>query len=248
MFTRREILAAPLAGIVPDADVAKLVRELKEELDALKEELHRLAQDNPPVGGVMAFAGAWPPPVPPKEGGVKRTSMEAEDFLGWMHCDGRTLQKKDYPVLAEVIRDVYKPNPTEPPLKEGAFRLPNYLGYFLRGVASGSATDPDRESRVGGDKAGSTQDWATRAPHKMLEVSSNGAFEIKDHFVVTVHADKDDGKIARWPRFVNSVGTVPLADVKAEPLKIANHSHTVSGGDAETRPVNVAVYWIIKIR
>jgi len=95
-----------------------------------------------PVGAVIAFAGpvsASTDPSPPGGSSV-------ED-LGWMVCDGRELQTAIYPQLFVVLRYLYGGS-------GNSFRLPDYRGYFLRGLDGGAGRDGDAGQRT--DPAGGT--------------------------------------------------------------------------------------------
>jgi microcystin-dependent protein len=72
-----------------------------------------------PAGAVMAFAMPTAP-------------------AGWLICDGSTVAKDDYPTLFAAIGYTYGGSGTN-------FRLPNYQGYFLRGLGG---VDPDAPIRT----------------------------------------------------------------------------------------------------
>jgi microcystin-dependent protein len=81
-----------------------------------------------PVGAVIAFAGA------------AANSASIED-LGWMVCDGRELQVASYPQLFVVLGNLYGG-------AERTFKLPDYRGYFLRGLDDGAGRDGDAGKRT----------------------------------------------------------------------------------------------------
>jgi hypothetical protein len=74
--------------------------------------------------------------------------------VGTLACEGGFVSKTTYSALFSGY-----------PLSLGTFygdggatfALPDYRGRFMRGRANGSANDPDRLSRIGGDNVGSTQ-------------------------------------------------------------------------------------------
>ncbi len=83
---------------------------------------------DPPVGAVVAFAGA-----------VADTSSPAEfpvEAFGWLVCDGRMLAVASYPELFAVLGHLYGG-------VDGQFQLPDYRGRFLRGHAGGSGACTD---------------------------------------------------------------------------------------------------------
>lgn len=101
------------------------------------------------------------------------------------------------------------------------FRLPDYRGYFLRGRNRGTSNDPDMPNR----SIGTTEQYATAVPNNP---------------------------------FVTHVPRLPVDS--NEELNAAGHEHKVSnwtddrltqtntgGGDAETRPTNIALDFIIRV-
>lgn len=123
---------------------------------------------DPPVGSVIAFAGnlgasvpatASPPDAAPPAGQNVTQVVEA---WGWMLCDGRTLAINQYPELFAVLGNQYGGD-----FNTNSFNIPDYRGYFLRGVDDGSGNDPDiavRTVPAGGTgtaaQAGSIQNYA----------------------------------------------------------------------------------------
>lgn len=121
-----------------------------------------------PSGTVIAFAGATPP-------------------TGWLLCNGSTISRAAYPALFTAISVAHGSG-------DGSttFHLPDYQGRFLRGVANGSANDPDRASRthpvtsaVVGDVVGSVQGDAIRnilgkvsSGRGLVQPSPMGAFAV----------------------------------------------------------------------
>lgn len=120
--------------------------------------------------------------------------------------------------------------------------LPDLRGVFLRGInegRSGGFTDPDGER-----EAGETQSFSTAMPGNAFTMDSAGAH---------VHSssgwgDSNEGEDAdngysghHYLRANNSYQTVTTASS-------GKHLHSISGGDDETRPGNVAVYWYIKVK
>lgn len=151
-----------------------------------------------PVGAVEAFGGI----VAPK---------------GWLFCNGASLLRANYPELFGVLSTSFgAPNANE-------FFLPDFRGKFLRMVAGGQATDPDRGSRsaprVGAAIPGSAGD----------QVGSVQAdqFRIHQHYIGTSGAD------------ANNPSRGPFAYPGTE-------SATTAEGGSETRPINAYVNYIIK--
>lgn len=65
---------------------------------------------------------------------------EPDPALGWIYCEGQTLDQVNYADLFLSIGTTYNTG-GEPP---GTFRLPDGRGYFLRGWDDGRGIDPAR--------------------------------------------------------------------------------------------------------
>jgi microcystin-dependent protein len=103
---------------------------------------------------------------PPMPAGTVVSFMGDEDKVpaGWLLCDGREVNRSDYPALYAVIGTAwgYGNNST-------TFNLPDLRGVFERGVSGTSGKDADVENRVplkeggkGGNNVGSYQGDAIR--------------------------------------------------------------------------------------
>lgn len=169
-----------------------------------------------PAGTVIAFAGATPP-------------------TGWLLCNGSTISRSAYPALFTAISVAHGSG-------DGSttFHLPDYQGRFLRGVANGSANDPDRAGRVvanaggnSGDAVGSVQDHQTNA-HTHFSVANQA--QINNTTVNTSFAIADNG-LQGGGNYAYNLGSGST---------VANASPTNSSGGNETRPKNSNVNYIIK--
>jgi len=196
-----------------------------------------------PPGTVVAFAG----PVVP---------------TGWLLCNGDAKSRSTYAALFAAIGTVHGAG-------DGAstFNLPDYRGRFLRGVDGASGRDPDSTSRSAagdggnsGDKIGSLQFSATGLPQTSFSLSSAG---VHNHSGLTGTESRVGGTgnssvsydvAAKGTYFAYSpgagyyfarTGDNGLGHVHSVPSD-GGHMHTVTGGDLETRPVNVYVQYIIK--
>ena len=205
--------------------------------------------DNPfaimPLAAVIAYAAD--------------ITREREAFIrlgGWLPCDGRPLNSTDpeYADLFSVIGTTHGAGFDESGTKKGDFNLPDYRGRFLRGVAgaTGPTRDPDigfrkpmAQGGQGGASVGSVQPDATRLPrngfttgearpptHQHQDPTFNGVpgpFELAG------------GATGRW--------NYDYGDQSAPTTPDGAHTHAIAGGgDAETRPVNAYVNWIIKFK
>lgn len=186
-----------------------------------------------PVGTVVPFAGS-------------ATSVPA----GWLLCNGAELGRVDYASLFNVIGVSHGGGDGV-----GTFHLPDYRGRFLRGVDGASGRDPDAATRTGpqpaniangignaGDAVGSVQGTATALPNSPWTTSDpgdhnhgNGDFiYLLQHSTIRTSETTD-----------NTVGEPDILTMGAIQPNGA-HTHTVAGGDNETRPKNAYVNWIIK--
>lgn len=176
----------------------------------------RLEPVVPPVGSVIPFAG---------------TPNQALQ-QNWVHCAGSAQS------VTGEFKDLYgaigTANGTP---QEGEFNLPDYRGYFLRGVSmDAEGRDPEASEREAaapggnaGNKNGSKQGDAT-------------AYPVSDDFVTVIPHLPDssgDPAISGFAKdvFTWNSGTVQGVDVINE-----------GGGDAETRPINTTVGYYIRFR
>ena len=110
-------------------------KSLSNDVTRLDNHVDNLAKFDPPVGTIMAYAGAWPT-EPEKR-------QELEDKTGWMLCNGRVLQNDAYPLLRAAIGSIYTKGASET-----AFQLPDLRGVFLRGLDDSRKLDPGRSLGV----------------------------------------------------------------------------------------------------
>ncbi|SDK60367.1 Phage Tail Collar Domain [Catalinimonas alkaloidigena] len=184
-----------------------------------------------PPGTLVAFAG-----------------HESAIPEGWLLCNGRYLSVDDerFQNLFTAIGYTWGGN------REKGFRLPDLDGYFLRGVTVDTTRDYGLAERfkVGedGEKidasgVGSYQLDATALPRS--RVFLGGTSTAGSHS----HAEQE----SRFPN-PDEYGTLASGGVpskrRVNTSESGNHVHSVfinRGGDRETRPANVAVYYIIKM-
>jgi hypothetical protein len=181
------------------------------------------------VGTVIAYAGP-----------TERIPSDE----GWTLCDGRPLSRREFPELFSVIHTLHGAGDGV-----NTFNIPDFRGYFLRGVSGSGDADPDKEARqasmsggASGNEVGTVQEFKTAMPRRP--------------FVADTHPGHSHGD----PTWNGGPGPFDLATVnrgpgghdfgpQSAPTSVAGeHSHIISGGDVETRPKNKAVNWIIKIR
>jgi microcystin-dependent protein len=170
-----------------------------------------------PVGSVIAFAG----PLAPS--GQGQNVIEAG---GWMLCDGRKLQIAHYPELFSILGHYY-----DDAKDVECFGIPDYRGYFLRGVDSAAKVDQD---------AGTRQVNGSGGP---MEVGSQQADAMQMH--------KHLYKMAGTPAVASPSGpasaaaaTEALSD--SGPTDSLNAPGNVRVSAHETRPANIYVHYLIR--
>lgn len=198
-----------------------------------------------PVGSVVAFAGQITPlsstgstawsnsacgPESGSSGDIDSTTcpIVVIEALGWMACDGRSLEVARYPELAAVLGNLYGGD-------SQSFNLPDYRGLFLRGVDSGAGMDPDAGSRgvpTGGQGSaqgvGSIQCDALQTHEHQYQATTPAAESTEGTAAGTLTVQPPP--LTQPPNTDLSLG--PVANVSQH----------------ETRPRNVYVNYLIKYR
>jgi microcystin-dependent protein len=174
-----------------------------------------------PVGAVIPFAGpAGLNPPPPGQ---------------WQECAGQSVSRiGQFARLFDAIGTAHGGGGND-------FLLPDYRGWFLRGVSESSNADPDRDRRPpaadGGfanNNVGSRQDWATAIPYH----TSGG-----DQSLRLLRAQFDNLPTRNQGKLVDVTGRrLALVNPSGKNLTL----NLGTSGDAETRPENVSVAYCIK--
>lgn len=193
-----------------------------------------VAVDQVPRGTVLPFAGAVPPP-------------------GFLLCDGTELAISAYPRLYAAIGTSWGA------ASSATFTLPDLRGRFLRGVDEGAGNDPNSTSRIAinpggnvGDEVGSLQSDGRRGFSGTFSGTTSTAGSHSHTFnTYNDDYDEDDGN--------SSIHNDGWADDRpntssptSNPVSTAgSHTHDFNlsvsfTGDAETRPKNAYVHFIIK--
>lgn len=169
---------------------------------------------------------------------INAASLEGQ---GWLYCDGSELSRTSYADLFAVIGTLHGAG-------DGVktFNLPDYRGYFQRGVDDGTGRDPDAQQREPaapgghpGDECGSQQGYATAWPtNKDFSLSSSGKHT---HTIQHIPRDNSSYPIAGSFQAIWNGGVGYSSDS-------GEHTHIISAGDAETRPLNAYVNYLIKYR
>jgi microcystin-dependent protein len=175
---------------------------------------------------VVAFAGPLRYPEQDGEPAFK-TNIER---LGWMFCDGRELERIRFPELFAVLGYLYGGS-------DNTFKIPDYRGYFLRGVDGKAGNDPDAAQRKipDGGKGG--------AP---TGVGSNQDFALQKH----EHVYKSAPAPATPSNSGTAAGAPPGQPTLTEqgPTDQLIPTGKVKVSEKETRPKNIYVNYIIKFR
>jgi microcystin-dependent protein len=184
-----------------------------------------------PVGSVAVFAGQ----VTGQSKGAKDCHVTQVERHGWMVCDGRQLHRARFPELFAAIGYRYlKAGEAPGPL----FRIPDLQGYFLRGVDPGGKIDPDTAVRTmpDGEPASSPRVGSIQA----------SAFRLHEHDYQQADATSVISQVEGIGASLVKPTTQPTSKVVAEGEEKEDPKSFTSA--KETRPINVAVYYIIKFR
>lgn len=191
----------------------------------------RHAANGVPVGTVVVYAG------------------DANNVPeGWLLCDGASVGQADYPQLYAILGSAWGTSGS-------SFNLPDLRGRFLRGVDDGAGVDPNASTRTAsntggntGDLVGTVQGDATARPNSNFTTNTTGNHS-HDVSVNIVHSSTNGGGDGYGDLDHSSSGGYDWGHANQPPgtYSSGNHSHSITGGgDAETRPVNASVYYIIK--
>jgi microcystin-dependent protein len=175
----------------------------------------RLRSVRTPVGAVVPYAGDL-------SDDQAASAIVAE---GWLPCDGSPYPIARYPMLYRAIRLVYTPAS----VSDGGqtFCVPDYRGWFLRGLATDASQDPGFSHRAAPPQGtaqgvGSTQPGMVQT-HEHNFAALSGA----------VPAEAGTG-----------AGVPPTTTVATTGLLDAGGTTSLTG--EETRPQNIYVNFLIK--
>ena len=180
------------------------------------------AKTGPPVGSIMPFYGT-------------AAAAATLELGGWFLCDGRSIASIDNNVLfpdeKTALQNVI-----------GSGNLPDLRGLFLRGIdpAGGTQHDPDADRAVGNVQTSQIQGHT----HNYDRASD-----------ATESANANVGVGVSTTNVRNDVANVNV--LTAAFATGGNHSHNINhtvtatnsaGSGNDTRPVNAAVNYLIKVR
>jgi len=167
-------------------------------------------------------------------GTIIASMLEFEKFQNiagnaWKPADGRKVSAKSkYATLT------------------GNTTLPDLRGLFLRGLnqfdpAKGPRLDKYKDPDGTRRKAGNVQEDATGLPKNKKNPFQGHALSAGDHSHIYFKARREGGRAGSDDRASSEASNTGSS---------GSHTHTVlitSGGDSETRPVNIAVVYYVKI-
>ena len=145
----------------------------------------------------------------------------------FMVCDGTAMKKAEFDTLWKAV-DVTYGNGSQQrgtPMTAYDFNLPDLRGYFLRGVDDGAKRDPDINRRVGS----SEPEDLKRHAHTFKIPSTD--------YAIPVGAAPTNG--LRFDDFFHK-GFAGTFTTDMYPVE--------NELGQETRPLNIAIYWIIRVR
>ncbi|HEX3553787.1 MAG TPA: phage tail protein [Thermoanaerobaculia bacterium] len=180
-----------------------------------------------PVGAVIPYAG----PIDEGDSSQAPPLRQILAAQGWLVCDGSLVPISQFPVLAALLGNAYGNQ------ENGQFRLPDYRGVFLRGVNGNREppNDPDAGNRTGSGPGGE----GNTGNHV-------GSLQ-KDQFQEHEHqytAATVTNKFQSQPEGLPAVMATAQSTTTAVVCKPRNETPPCFG--AETRPLNIYVYFLIK--
>lgn len=163
----------------------------------------------------------------------------------YLACDGSSISRTTYSNLFTAITNGTETSPAFGYETSTHFNLPDLRGKFVRTVDSGAGNDPDSASRTAqgtngntGDTLGSVQSYATANPtSELLAITSGG------------HIHNETAKNSVIAGGLDALGAAVYLSANWSVTIAANsftHSHSLLGGDNESRPINSACYFYIR--
>jgi len=167
-----------------------------------------------PVGAVVAFAGT-------------SGACSLLEAAGWMVCDGRSLDRYLYEELFNALGYTY--SATE---SGRDFQIPNFQGYFLRGVDPHGTVDQDLDLRTS----------VSGEPYSGVGSNQDSAFQLHEH---RLSAAKAVAQPSQSGTEAGTTGATTEDTTQVVPEPGVNALHT---SKYESRPINVSVYFIVRYR
>jgi microcystin-dependent protein len=175
-----------------------------------------------PVGSIVGYGGDASVPA----------VMAKLSLAKWLLCDGSVLKVADYPDLGTLLSSRYGGDGST------TFGVPDLRGLFVRGTDHGRSKDPDDTDRA----VGSLEAYATGQPEQPFTTDKQWS----DHTHNAAHLPDDNHHTSKTigtpPHTMNWTDAVVTTNISGE------HEHTIGGGEAETRPSNLYIYYLIKFQ
>jgi rhizosphere induced protein len=191
--------------------------KFRQEYTKLSETVSALSKDIAPVGTILAFAGPIDSPQ----------SLPPN----FMKCDGTAMKREEFEALWNAIKDTYGAGKLQRgvPVTGCDFNLPDLRGYFLRGVDDGAQLDPDSGRGIGKPQLAD------------MERHNHGV----DGVYLTKYSISPPGAMPEGGLRYGDPGGGGYSQ-GAKPLPTTSYPSQTDKGK-ETRPLNYAVYWIIRV-
>ena len=142
---------------------------------------------------------------------------------GYLTCDGSSISRITYADLFAVVGTTFGS------VDANTFNLPDLRGEFIRGFDNGKGTDSGRTF-------GSSQSGSTALPNNAFGTSNPGNHNHS-------YSDEKNGNGGGQGGGGANTGTVSSGKTTGN---AGAHTHTITGGDPETRPRNIALLPCIK--
>lgn len=179
-----------------------------------------------PIGSVIAYMG-------------NNSTVAGLEASGWYKCDGRAISTLTASLSGDEISAF---------VNVVGSNLPDLRGVFLRGLDDARGLDDNAGTRTGGEGTTGVRSYQGCEIQAHGHTGSTGTAGNHNHGGSTGEAG--------WSRSTDDGGTTGTAAENSGTHSHSiswdgNHSHTVTinnAGGLETRPENIAVYYIIRGR
>ncbi|MFA8300658.1 MAG: phage tail protein [Hyphomicrobiales bacterium] len=156
---------------------------------------------------------------------------------GWLEANGQLLSKSDYPELYEVIGDIYNCDNTDSSL----FRIPDLRSMFIRGVQNEPRENNNRSSLDDPDASEKKRlDYITLKTNSSDSKEQIGTIE-KNEFSEHTH------EVGNLIPATNGPSPSQGMLISTTGGSIGQTTPTGETGYKETRPNNIALYYLIKV-
>ncbi len=170
------------------------------------------------------------------------TSASSSSPAGWLNCDGQPQALSSAsPAFSAAIGSNFGGD------GKTVFCLPDLRGQFVRGTSHSTGRDPNASNRYAitgggntGDNVGSAQTYATGLGVTPVSITATG-----DHTHAQPLVPANDHHAAYGASGFAAYNTMEWTDSWTNTTTAGTHTHSVTGGDKETRPANYYLDWLI---